>query len=180
MQLWIPFCEEKSVQLFRVAFFRRDFFQNPYFSGPMQFYEKSQLFETFESCLHIVSLIPIHPINLRQFSLTFGAGIKLYSKLKAINYEQFFLQLFPQRMAWNELSPCTVLHMLQIFFFFEKKTQNGRHKKTEIFNSVKSQYFFAKISWFGTCVCRINWCKGHWYGLTYMVVRLSDVSSKTG
>ena len=28
----LPFCEEKSVQLFRVAFFRSDFLQNPYFS----------------------------------------------------------------------------------------------------------------------------------------------------
>ena len=28
----VPFCEEKSVQLFRVAFFRSDFLQNPYFS----------------------------------------------------------------------------------------------------------------------------------------------------
>ena len=27
----VPFREEKSVQLFRAAFFRRDFFQNPYF-----------------------------------------------------------------------------------------------------------------------------------------------------
>ena len=29
-------------------------------------------------------------------------------------------------------------------------------------------------------ISRINWCKGHWCGSTYMVVRLSDVSSKTG
>ena len=28
----VPFCEEKSVQLFRVAFFQKDFLQNPYFS----------------------------------------------------------------------------------------------------------------------------------------------------
>ena len=28
----VPFCEDKSVQLFRVAFFRSDFLQNPYFS----------------------------------------------------------------------------------------------------------------------------------------------------
>ena len=31
--LQVPFCEEKSVQLVRVAFFRSDFLQNPYFSG---------------------------------------------------------------------------------------------------------------------------------------------------
>ena len=35
MQLWqvkqVPYCEEKSVQLVKVAFFRSDFLQNPYF-----------------------------------------------------------------------------------------------------------------------------------------------------
>ena len=30
--LQVPFCEDESVQLFRVAFFRSDFLQNPYFS----------------------------------------------------------------------------------------------------------------------------------------------------
>ena len=29
--LQVPFCEEKSVQLVRVAFFRSDILQNPYF-----------------------------------------------------------------------------------------------------------------------------------------------------
>ena len=28
----VPFSEDESVQLFRVAFFRSDFFQNPYFT----------------------------------------------------------------------------------------------------------------------------------------------------
>jgi hypothetical protein len=45
MQLWtydffkcydslvqVPFCEDESVQLFRVTFFQIDFFQNPYFN----------------------------------------------------------------------------------------------------------------------------------------------------
>ena len=31
--LQVPFCEEKSVQLFRVTFFQSDFLQNPYFSS---------------------------------------------------------------------------------------------------------------------------------------------------
>ena len=30
--LQVPFCEDESVQLFRVAFFWIDFFQNPYFN----------------------------------------------------------------------------------------------------------------------------------------------------
>ena len=35
------------------------------------------------------------------------------------------------------------------------------------------------ISEVGPWVSRIDWCEGHWCGSTYMVVRLSDVSSKT-
>ena len=37
-----------------------------------------------------------------------------------------------------------------------------------------------KISWIGPWVSRIDWCEGHWYGSTYMAVRLSDICSKTG
>ena len=63
---------------------------------------------------------------------------------------------------------------------FWKKNQNGWLKKTtEIFNSPNSQYFFAKISWIGPWVSRINWCKGHQCGSTYIVIKLSDVSSKS-
>ena len=61
-----------------------------------------------------------------------------------------------------------------------KKNQNGWLKKTEIFNSPNSQYFFMKISWIGPWVSRIDWCEGHWCGSTYMVVRVSDISSNTG
>ena len=35
---------------------------------------------------------------------------------------------------------------------------------------------FVKISWIGPWISRIDWCKGHWCGLTYMVVRLSSIS----
>ena len=35
--LRVPFCEEKSVQLFRVAYFGSDFLQNPYFSSSSSF-----------------------------------------------------------------------------------------------------------------------------------------------
>ena len=46
----------------------------------------------------------------------------------------------------------------------QKKIQNGRLKKTEIFNSPNSQYFFMKTSGIGPWVSRINWCKVHQYG----------------
>ena len=65
-------------------------------------------------------------------------------------------------------------------FFFEKKIQNGRLKKRSFSSSANSQYFFMKISWIGPWVSRIDWCEGHWYGSTYMAVRLSDICSKTG
>ena len=83
----------------------------------------------------------------------------------------------------------TVLHIFrQVLFWagnqgnhqnFEKnKNQNGRLKKNEIFNSPNSQYFFVKIAGIGPYVSRINWFEGHQCGSTYMVVSLSDVSSK--
>ena len=39
---------------------------------------------------------------------------------------------------------------------------------------------FVKISWIGPWFSKIDWCDGHWCGSTYMVERLSGVSSKTG
>jgi hypothetical protein len=38
----------------------------------------------------------------------------------------------------------------------KKKNQNGQLKKTEIFNSPNSQYFFMKISWIGPWVSKID------------------------
>ena len=32
------------------------------------------------------------------------------------------------------------------------------------------------ISGIGSCVKRINWCKGHWFCSTYLVIRMSDVT----
>ena len=62
--------------------------------------------------------------------------------------------------------------------FLGKKIQNGRLKKTEFFKISNSQYFFGKISWIDPWISRIDCCKGHWCGSTYMAVRLSDISSK--
>ena len=51
--------------------------------------------------------------------------------------------------------------------------------KKQIFKIVNSQKSFVKISQIGPWVYRIDWCKGHWCGSTYMAMRLSDISSKT-
>ena len=66
------------------------------------------------------------------------------------------------------------------FFFWKKKYQNGRLKKSLFSKIANSQNFFAKISWIGPWVSRIEWCEAHWFGSTYMAVRLSEESSKTG
>ena len=44
------------------------------------------------------------------------------------------------------------------FFFFEKKIQNGRLKKSSFFKIANSQNFFAKISQIRPWVSRIEWC----------------------
>ena len=65
------------------------------------------------------------------------------------------------------------------FFFFEKKIQNGRLKKSSFFKIANSQNFFAKISQIRPWVSRIEWCEGHRCSSMYMAVRLSDKSSET-
>ena len=68
----------------------------------------------------------------------------------------------------------------QFFFFFWKKKSKWPPKKRSFSSSANSQYFFVKISWIGCWDSRFDWCERHWGGSIYMVVRLSDISSKTG
>ena len=42
--LQVPFCEDESVQLFRIAFFRSDFLQNPYFRVKACLFEEDSNF----------------------------------------------------------------------------------------------------------------------------------------
>ena len=65
-------------------------------------------------------------------------------------------------------------------FFWKNEIKNGWLKKSSFFKIDNSQYFFVKISWMGPWVSRIDWREGHWCGLTYMVVRSSNISFKTG
>ena len=62
--------------------------------------------------------------------------------------------------------------------FFCKKKLKWTTQKTEIFKITNSQNFVAKILWIGLLNNSIDWCKGHWCGSIYMVMRLSEVSSK--
>ena len=43
-----------------------------------------------------------------------------------------------------------------------------------------SKFGFKFSGFQGPLVSKIDWCRGHWWGSTYMVVRLSNVSSETG
>ena len=128
---------------------------------------------------------------------------------KDMKISTFFSPFRPLKWLFSPKTNYTVLHnFAQVFFFgwikfrlflatqetftnfygneakqkiFEKKiNQNGRLKKTELFNSANYQYFLLKISEIDPWVYRLNWCKGHWCGWNYMVIRLSDVNSKTG
>ena len=65
-------------------------------------------------------------------------------------------------------------------FFLKKKSKKADSKKTSFCQTVNSQYFFAKLSGMGPWVSRIDWCEGHWFGSTFMAVRLSDIRTKTG
>ena len=48
-------------------------------------------------------------------------------------------------------------------------TNDGAHFFLPIFTAAKDEKYFS----------RIEWCEGHWCSSTYMIVRLSDKSSKT-
>ena len=83
--------------------------------------------------------------------------------------------------------PSLVHHKLWLIWLGMKQQQQKKiwkekskwpTQKTEIFNIANSQYFFTKISGIGPWVSRINWCEAQQCGSTYMVIRLSDVSSR--
>ena len=60
------------------------------------------------------------------------------------------------------------------------KIQQQKTKQKSFSRLANSQYFFLKISGIGAWMCRTDWWEGHWCCSTYLVVRLSDISSKTG
>ena len=93
------------------------------------------------------------------------------------NHKNFYLCLISKNF-WLILME---LKQKSFFFFFWKiKFKMADLKKSAFFKIANSKYFFLKISWIGPWVSRIEWCERHWCGLTYMAVRLSDISSKTG
>ena len=69
------------------------------------------------------------------------------------------------------------------FYKFWLIIMGMKQKKKSKMTDPKSRQFSIfsdKISGIGLWVNRINWCEEHWCGSTNMVVRLSDIRSKTG
>ena len=65
-------------------------------------------------------------------------------------------------------------------FLFLKIKSKWLTQKSWVFFRYQFSIFFAKILGIGPWVSRMNWCKEHQCGSTYMVVRLSDITSKKG
>ena len=88
-----------------------------------------------------------------------------------------------------KIESCSFYHMIcdwfswgsskRNFFFEKKKSKMAVFQKWPFFKIANSQNFFVKISQIRPWVSRIAWCEGHWSSSTYMVMRLSDISSKT-
>ena len=87
-------------------------------------------------------------------------------------------QNFDPSLLSKKLWPFYMRMKQKKFFFSKIKFQNGRLKKSLFSKIANSQKIFAKISWIGPWVSRIEWCEAHWYGSTYMTLRLSNISSK--
>ena len=62
---------------------------------------------------------------------------------------------------------------------WSKKKSKWLTQKNLIFQLCQFSIFFMKIPWIGPWVSRIDWCEGHGCGSIYIVMRLSDISSKT-
>ena len=116
------------------------------------------------NCHNVYLSLPVNKVCLSTPKLgciTFGLGQKVLS-----------------RLAWSKFRPNLPSQETLTDFHEAKKNQNGRLSKTEIFKTTNSQNIFVKISWIGSWISGIDWCKGRWRGSTYMVGRLSDKSSK--
>jgi hypothetical protein len=109
-----------------------------------------------------------------------------------------FMALFDKSLVFSAggglitlLQLLSEVQMDQIWNIQNKVTLKSQHSsiplvfmavfKIEFFKIVNSQKNFVKISWIVSRVSRNSWwCEGHWCSSTYLVVRLSDVSSNTG
>ena len=74
-------------------------------------------------------------------------------------------------------SPRFLLKSRQSSKFHPILGEMAHSKKLSFSTTTKSWAIFDKISQIGPWVSRIHWCEGHSICSTYMVVRLSDISS---
>ena len=123
-------------------------------------------------------------LNLKSFS---ADEMSLFFMKYFMPPSYTVLHIFVQVLFWAEnqnnhqnFGPSLLPKKIWLIFMgMKQKKSKWWTQKTWFFNFTIS-LFFAKISGICPWMITINWCKGRWCGLTFMVVRLSDVSSKTG
>ena len=120
---------------------------------------------------------------LQSFKIDLINKIWLIKGCKKVSLFMYtVLHIFPKMLFWarNQKPVWPILATQETLTDFHGDEEKKLKIKSKMANKKKtanSQYFFAKI---GPCVSRINWCEGDWCSSTYMVIRMSDVSSKTG
>ena len=101
---------------------------------------------------------------------------QFHESISQIHYT--VLHMFTQLLFWagNQGN-----HQNFKLIFLKKANPKWPTQKKLVFQFCQfSTCFFFKNFMDWSLVSRIDWCKGHWCESTYMVVRLSNVSSKTG
>ena len=74
----------------------------------------------------------------------------------------------------------SAVHVCWVVLTLKIKSKWLTRKKPHFSSSANVQYILMKFLWFGPWLSRVDGCKGHWCGSTYVVERLSDIGSKTG
>ena len=104
----------------------------------------------------------------------------------SVNYT--VLHIFAQVLVWagnqsnsQNFDPSLLPKKLWLIFIWDEAKKNFGKKNPKwnwVFQNLQFS-IIAKISGMGPWVSRINWCEEHWCSSIYMVVRLSDIRSKT-
>ena len=114
-------------------------------------------------------------LNGGQKWILFFVHVSRIILILVANWQEIFDEWLINPCPWTKPSEVT----LTDFHGDEPKNSKWPTPKTEFFNSANSQYFSWKFQRL-VLEFRINWCKGHQCGSTYIVIRLSNIISKKG
>ena len=101
---------------------------------------------------------------------------QIYSRVHIFSDEVFFkiLKNYIAKIDHTSYERAACFHYneaKQLFFFWKQKFKMADLKEPHFpAPPILNIFFFMKILWIGPWASRINWCKGHWCGSTYMVV----------